>query len=80
MARGAGPVVSDVTITTGDTPPSNHANASGVDAIVAFDLLVAAQDAGMTGARSERTVVVAEPFRLSITTSTGETPTDRSTS
>lgn len=59
LSQKAGPVVSDVTITTGHTPPSNHANASGLDAIVAFDLLVAAQDAGMTGARAERTVVIA---------------------
>ena len=38
---------------------SNHANAGGVDCLLAFDLLVGASDSNLTGARPERTVVVA---------------------
>ncbi len=37
-------MVSDLRITTGDTPSSNHANVSGVDCLLAFDLLVGASD------------------------------------
>ncbi|NND75439.1 MAG: indolepyruvate ferredoxin oxidoreductase family protein [Ilumatobacter sp.] len=59
LSQKAGPVVSDVCITSGSAPASNHANASGVDTILAFDLLVGARDANLSGARSERTVMIA---------------------
>lgn len=59
LSQKAGPVVSDVCITTDGATPSNHANASGVDTIVAFDLLVGARDANLNGARADRTVMIA---------------------
>ena len=59
LSQKAGPVVSDVCITTDGATPSNHANASGVDAILAFDLLVGAGEANLNGARSDRTVMIA---------------------
>ncbi len=59
LSQKAGPVVSDLRITTGDTPSSNHANVSGVDCLLAFDLLVGASDANLADARADRTVVVA---------------------
>ena len=39
-------------------PASNHANSSGVDCLLAFDLLVAASDTHRVGADADRTVVV----------------------
>ena len=39
-------------------PASNHANSSGVDCLLAFDLLVAASDTHRIGADADRTVVV----------------------
>ncbi len=59
LSQKAGPVMSDVRITAGDTVASNHANVSGVDALLAFDLLVAASDTTLADTRAERTVVVA---------------------
>jgi indolepyruvate ferredoxin oxidoreductase len=59
LSQKAGPVVSDLRITTGDTPSSNHANAAGVDCLLAFDLLVGASDSNLADARADRTVVVA---------------------
>ena len=59
LSQKAGPVVSDLVITADDVAASNHANASGVDAIIAFDLLVGASEANLRGARADRTVVVA---------------------
>ncbi len=59
LSQKAGPVVSDVCITSGDAPSSNHANASGVDSILAFDLLVGARDSNLSGARPDRTVMIA---------------------
>jgi indolepyruvate ferredoxin oxidoreductase len=59
LSQKAGPVVSDLCITTGAIPASNHANASGVDCIVSFDLLVGASDNNLLGARSDSTVLVA---------------------
>jgi indolepyruvate ferredoxin oxidoreductase len=58
LSQKAGPVVSDLCITTRAMPVSNHANASGVDCLVAFDLLVASADSAIGGARSDRTVLV----------------------
>ncbi|HYN32495.1 MAG TPA: indolepyruvate ferredoxin oxidoreductase family protein [Ilumatobacteraceae bacterium] len=59
LSQKAGPVMSDIRITTGDTVASNHANVSGVDCLLAFDLLVAASDTNLADARADRTVVVA---------------------
>ena len=59
LSQKAGPVMSDLRITAGDTVASNHANVSGVDCLLAFDLLVAATDTNLADARADRTVVVA---------------------
>lgn len=59
LSQKAGPVVSDLRITRDETAVSNHANASGVDCLLAFDLLVGASDANLAGVRADRTVVVA---------------------
>ena len=59
LSQKAGPVVSDLRIGTTGAAASNHANAGGVDCLLAFDLLVGASDSNLTGARPERTVVVA---------------------
>ncbi len=58
LSQKAGPVVSDLRINRQDLPASNHANSSGVDCLLAFDLLVAASDAHRIGAQRERTVVI----------------------
>jgi indolepyruvate ferredoxin oxidoreductase len=58
LSQKAGPVVSDVRLSRGEVPASNHANSSGVDCLLAFDLLVAASDTHRIGADAERTVVV----------------------
>jgi indolepyruvate ferredoxin oxidoreductase len=59
LSQKAGPVVSDLRIVRHHTPMSNHANASGVDCLVAFDLLVGASDSNLTGVLADRTVVIA---------------------
>jgi indolepyruvate ferredoxin oxidoreductase len=59
LSQKAGPVVSDLRITSADTPVSNHASASGIDCLLAFDLLVGASDGNLLGAIADRTVVVA---------------------
>ena len=59
MSQKAGPVVSDLRITRDATAVSNHANVSGVDCLLAFDLLVGASDSNLAGVRPDRTVVVA---------------------
>jgi indolepyruvate ferredoxin oxidoreductase len=59
LSQKAGPVVSDLRITRDETAVSNHANASGVDCLLAFDLLVGASDANLAGVRPDRTIVVA---------------------
>jgi len=59
LSQKAGPVVSDVCIGTADTPISNHAAVGGVDCLLGFDVLVAANDTNLAGARPDRTVVVA---------------------
>ncbi|MEX2626327.1 MAG: indolepyruvate ferredoxin oxidoreductase family protein, partial [Ilumatobacteraceae bacterium] len=61
LSQKAGPVVSDVRITTGEPAASNHATAAGVDCLIGFDLLVAASDTHRAGAAADRTVVVAAP-------------------
>jgi indolepyruvate ferredoxin oxidoreductase len=59
LSQKAGPVVSDIRITRGAPRASNRASAGSVDALLAFDLLVASSDAHIAGAASDRTVVVA---------------------
>jgi len=58
LSQKAGPVVSDLRLSRSDVPMSNHANSSGVDCLLAFDLLVAASDTHRVGADRDRTVVV----------------------
>lgn len=58
LSQKAGPVVSDVRISRGEPTASNHANAAGVDCLLAFDLLVAASDVHRQGAAPGRTIVV----------------------
>ncbi|MGI9031222.1 MAG: indolepyruvate ferredoxin oxidoreductase family protein [Ilumatobacteraceae bacterium] len=58
LSQKAGPVVSDLRLSRGEVPASNHANSSGVDCLLAFDLLVAASDTHRVGADRDRTVVV----------------------
>ena len=80
LSQKAGPVVSDVCITADGAAPSNHANASGIDSILAFDLLVGARDANLNGARADRTVMIAStdavPTGSMVTDPTLQLPTD----
>jgi indolepyruvate ferredoxin oxidoreductase len=59
LSQKAGPVVSDVRLTTGTPRASNRASTGSVDTLLAFDLLVAASDAHVAGAAPGRTVVIA---------------------
>ncbi|MDX2381859.1 MAG: indolepyruvate ferredoxin oxidoreductase family protein, partial [Acidimicrobiia bacterium] len=59
LSQKAGPVVSDLRITSADTPISNHASSAGIDCMLSFDLLVGASDTNLIGADPERTVVIA---------------------
>jgi indolepyruvate ferredoxin oxidoreductase len=59
LSQKAGPVVSDVRLTRGAPRASNRASAGSVDALLAFDVLVAASDTHVVGADPERTVAVA---------------------
>ncbi len=59
LSQKAGPVVSDVRISSDEAALSNHANLSGIDCLLGFDLLVAASDSNLSGARPERTVMIA---------------------
>ncbi|MET0146073.1 MAG: indolepyruvate ferredoxin oxidoreductase family protein [Ilumatobacteraceae bacterium] len=68
LSQKAGPVVSDLRLSRGAVPASNHANSSGVDCLLAFDLLVAASDTHRVGADRDRTIVIGS----SAATPTGE--------
>ena len=59
LSQKAGPVTSDIRITDQPSAASNHASVSGVDALLAFDLLAAASDSHRRGATPDRTVVIA---------------------
>jgi indolepyruvate ferredoxin oxidoreductase len=59
LSQKAGPVTSDIRITDGLSAASNHVSVSGVDALLAFDLLAAAGDSHRKGATPDRTVVIA---------------------
>ena len=58
LSQKAGPVTSDVRISRDEPTASNHANAAGVDCMLAFDLLAAASDSHRAGAAPGRTVVI----------------------
>ncbi len=58
LSQKAGPVVSDLRVSSGNLPASNRANSAGVDCFLAFDLLVGASDTHRTGAKAGRTVVI----------------------
>jgi indolepyruvate ferredoxin oxidoreductase len=59
LSQKAGPVTSDIRISDDNTAASNHASVSGVDVLLAFDLLAAASDSHRRGATPDRTVVIA---------------------
>jgi indolepyruvate ferredoxin oxidoreductase len=59
LSQKAGPVVSDLRVTRTEAAASNHANLSGVDCLLAFDLLVGVSDSNLVGVRADRAVVVA---------------------
>ena len=59
LSQKADPVVSDVRLTRGAPRASNRASAGTVDALLAFDVLVAASDTHIAGASPDRTIVVA---------------------
>ena len=67
LSQKAGPVVSDIRLSSGVPHPSNRATAGSVDTLLAFDMLVAASDAHIGAASPTRTAVVAS----SSTTATG---------
>ncbi len=58
LSQKAGPVTSDVRVSRDAPPSSNHANAAGIDAFLAFDMLAAASDSHRAGAVAGQTVVV----------------------
>jgi indolepyruvate ferredoxin oxidoreductase len=58
LSQKAGPVTSDVRMSRGTPAASNHANAAGVDCVLAFDMLAAASDSHREGAIAGRTVVI----------------------
>ena len=58
LSQKAGPVTSDVRVSRHEPTASNHANAAGVDCILAFDMLAAASASHIEGAAPGRTVVV----------------------
>jgi indolepyruvate ferredoxin oxidoreductase len=59
LSQKAGPVVSDVRLSTERPQPSNKANARSVDVLIAFDQLAAAGDSTMRAIDPDRTVLVA---------------------
>jgi indolepyruvate ferredoxin oxidoreductase len=59
LSQKAGPVVSDVRITVGEPQPSNKATNASVDALIAFDELVAGSDTHLVGLSPDRTVAIA---------------------
>ena len=58
LSQKAGPVTSDIRVSRNAPEASNHANAAGIDCLLAFDLLAAASDSHRAGAMPGRTVVV----------------------
>lgn len=58
LSQKAGPVTSDVVVTSDAPAESNQGSTAGIDCLLAFDLLAAASDAHREGAIEGRTVVV----------------------
>ncbi len=58
LSQKAGPVSSDVRVSRHAPEASNHANAAGIDCLLAFDMLAAASDSHRAGASAGRTVVI----------------------
>ncbi|MFP5487140.1 MAG: indolepyruvate ferredoxin oxidoreductase family protein, partial [Acidimicrobiia bacterium] len=58
LSQKAGPVSSDVRVSRHEVPATNHADVTGVDALLAFDLLGAADDKHRSGGVAGTTVVV----------------------
>ena len=58
LSQKAGPVTSDIRITRDAPAASNHANESGVDCYLVFDMLAGSSDSHREGARAGNTVVV----------------------
>ena len=59
LSQKAGPVVSDIVLTSDSPSPSNRAHAASVDVLLAFDQLVGGSDATVRTLDRTRTVVVA---------------------
>jgi indolepyruvate ferredoxin oxidoreductase len=59
LSQKAGPVVSDLRIGSDEAATTNHGGVSGIDCLLGFDLLVAASDSNLSGARQHRTVLIA---------------------
>jgi indolepyruvate ferredoxin oxidoreductase len=59
LSQKAGPVVSDLRIGSDEVATTNHGGVSGIDCLLGFDLLVAASDSNLSGARPHRTVLIA---------------------
>ena len=59
LSQKAGPVVSDLRLSTNEPRPSNRATAASVDVLVAFDQLVAGTEQTLRTLASDRTVLVA---------------------
>jgi indolepyruvate ferredoxin oxidoreductase len=59
LSQKAGPVSSDLRVSRRGTPATNHAETSGIDAYLAFDLLAAAGDKHRSAAVPGSTVVIA---------------------
>jgi len=59
LSQKAGPVVSDVVITSDAPSPSNRAHVASVDVLLAFDQLVGGSDATVRMLDRSRTVVIA---------------------
>lgn len=58
LSQKAGPVSSDIRLSRHDVPATNHADSTGIDAFLAFDLLAAAGDKHRSGGVAGRTVVI----------------------
>ncbi len=58
LSQKAGPVVSDLALSTHEQLGSNKAAAGEVDVMLAFDMLGAASDAQLKGAAAGRTIVI----------------------
>ncbi|MEO6570658.1 MAG: indolepyruvate ferredoxin oxidoreductase family protein, partial [Ilumatobacteraceae bacterium] len=58
LSQKAGPVSSDVRVSRHEVPATNHADTTGLDALLAFDMLAGASDKHRSGGRAGKTVVV----------------------